>query len=196
MENGNLPIKERATSDRVVSEMLIGLLVAVVLKRIGPEQVAHGPIGWWLFEPIKPAYVIERVYLGREAAVHAQKLLIHERGQWQAVERLHARVVHALCVLDLALLFECKVLGEMATLVVAAQQEERVRIEQLHGPQVEHAFDAEVAAVDVVAQEQVARVGWRAAHFEQLHEVVELTVHVTAHGYGRLDVDHGLLLAQ
>ncbi len=37
--------------------------------------------------------------LWREAPVHTEELLVHER---QAVERLHARVVHALCVLYLA----------------------------------------------------------------------------------------------
>lgn len=46
--------------------------------------------------------VVEGVHLGGEAAVHAQELLVHEGGQGEAVERLHARVVHALRVLDLA----------------------------------------------------------------------------------------------
>jgi len=32
--------------------------------------------------------------------VDAQKLLIHERGQGEAVERVHTRVVHLLRVLD------------------------------------------------------------------------------------------------
>jgi hypothetical protein len=47
-------------------------------------------------------------------------------------------------------------------------------------------LDAEVASVDVVSQEQVACLGRIAAHFKQLHEVVVLSVDVTAHGYGRV----------
>lgn len=178
-----------------MSKMLVGLLIAIVLERIGPEQIAHGSIGRWLLEPVELANIIERVNLGRESAMHAQELLIHEGGERQTVERLHASVIDALGVFDLALLLECEVLGEVAALVIAAQQEERRRVEQLHGPQVEHALDAKVASVDVVAQEEVARVRRRSAHFEQLHEIVELAVHVAAHGYGRLDVYHGLLLA-
>ncbi len=53
-----------------------------------------------------------------------------------------------------------------------------------------------VASVDVVAEKEIARLGGRSAHLEQLHQVVELTVHVAAHGYGRLHVYHGLLLAE
>lgn len=64
--------------------------------------------------------------------MNAQELLIHESSQWQAVERVHARVVHSLRVFDLALLLEREILGQVTTLVVAAQQEERVRVQDFH----------------------------------------------------------------
>jgi hypothetical protein len=76
----------------------------------------------------KTAYlfdIVQSVYFGRQAAVHAQKLLIHERSEWQTVKRFHACVVDFLAVFDFAFLFECKIFGEMTTLVIAAQQEER-----------------------------------------------------------------------
>jgi len=41
-----------AATDRVVGEELIGFLIAKVLQRIGPEEVAHGSIGRWFPEPI------------------------------------------------------------------------------------------------------------------------------------------------
>ena len=110
------------------------------LERVGPEQVAHGAEGRRLLEAVEAADVVEGVELGREAAVHAQELLVHEGGERQAVEGVHARVVHALRVLDLALLLEGEVLGEVAALVVAAQQEERARVQHLQRPQVQHAL--------------------------------------------------------
>ena len=109
--------------------------------------------------------VVEIVYLWAESAVDAEELLVHERGQREAVERVHARVVHALRVLDLAwklkmnfafslvrmtekrvcltLLLEGEVFREMSALVVASQEEERVGVDQLQGPQVDHALDNE-----------------------------------------------------
>ena len=47
-----------------------------------------------------------------------EELLVHQSSQGQTVECLHAGVVHILRVLDLALLLEGEVLGEVTTLVV------------------------------------------------------------------------------
>ena len=68
---------------------------------------------------------------GRESPVDAEELLVHEGGEGEAVEGLHARVVHALRVLDFALLLEREVLREVSALVVAPQQEQRRRVHQL-----------------------------------------------------------------
>lgn len=38
--------------------------------------------------------VVECENLGREAAVYAQKLLVQQRGEGQAVERIHAGIVN------------------------------------------------------------------------------------------------------
>lgn len=46
------------------------------------------------------SHVVERMDLGGETAVDAEELLVHQGGQWKAVERLHAGVVDALRILD------------------------------------------------------------------------------------------------
>lgn len=107
-----------ASSDRVVGEVFGVLLVAEVFERVGPEQVAHRPERGRLLEPVQLANVVQVVYFGGEAAVDAEELLVHERRQRQAVEGVHARVVHLLRILDLALLFEGEVFSEMPALVV------------------------------------------------------------------------------
>lgn len=96
------PVEVGATPHGVVWKVFGVLLVAKVLERVGPEQVAHGTERRRLLEPVQLAHVVQRVDLRRQAAVHAQELLVHERGERQAVERLHARVVNALRVLDFA----------------------------------------------------------------------------------------------
>ena len=53
--------------------------------------------------------------------MNAEKLLVHKCSQWQTVEGLHARVVHALSVLDFTLLLECEVFRQMAALVIPAK---------------------------------------------------------------------------
>lgn len=61
-------------------------------------------------------------------------------------------------------LLEGEVLGEVAALVVAAEEEQRGRVADLQRPEVEDALDGEVAPVHVVAQEQVLRRRRRTAH--------------------------------
>lgn len=85
-----------------MGEVLGILFVPKVLERIRPEKVAHGSKGGRLLEAVQFPDVVQGVDLGGEATVDAEELLVHEGGQGQAVERLHARVVHALRVLDLA----------------------------------------------------------------------------------------------
>lgn len=57
-------------------------------------------------------------------------------------------------------------------------------------------LDRVVAAVDVVAHEQVVGVGAAAAYPEQLHQVVELAVHVTTNGHRAFHLLHVRLLRQ
>lgn len=58
-------------------------------------------------------------------------------------------------VLEGELLLEAVLLLRQAVLVIAAQQEDSAAIEQLGDGQVEEALEAPLAAVDVVAQEEV-----------------------------------------
>ena len=218
---GGVRVEVRAAADRVVAKEVGVTLVTEVGTRVGPQQIAHWPIGRWVTEPVERTYVAQRAQLGREAAVHAQELLVEEGGERQTVERFHARLVHALRVLDATLLAEGEVRGQVAALVVAAQQVKRLRVQDFHRPQVQYTlfglkktnkfkieivllcdcatsayFDAEVAAVDIVAEEEVARVGRLAADLEQLDQVVELAVHVAADGDGRVHLEHGGLATQ
>jgi hypothetical protein len=69
--------------------------------------------------------------------VYAQELLVHDRGEGQGAKRLDTCVVHALGVLVLAFGLEREVVGQVAALMVATEEEERVRIPDLEGPKVQ-----------------------------------------------------------
>lgn len=142
------------------------------------------------------AQVVESMQLGTKTSMDAQKLLIHDSSKGEAAEGIHAGVVDGLGILVLALELEGEVIGQMATFVVPAQQPEGLGIVYLERPQVQDAFDAEIASVDVVAQEQIPGLGWVTAHLEQLHEIVVLAVHVAADGDGSIHLEEIRLLAQ
>jgi hypothetical protein len=68
-----------------------------------------------------------------------KELLVHERSQWQTVEGLHARVIHALGVLNFTFLLKCEILRQMA----ASKQKERGGVDQLQCPQVNNTLEKE-----------------------------------------------------
>lgn len=128
--------------------------------------------------------VVECVELRAQTAVDTQELLVHDCSQRQGAERLHAGLVHDLGVLVLALELEGEVVCQVTAFVVSSEQPQGLGVVDLQRPEVQDALDAEVATVDVVAQEEVSRLGRVAPDLEELHEIVVLAVHVTADGYG------------
>lgn len=67
-----------------------------------------------------------------------EELLVHDGGQGQRAERLHACFVDFLAVLVLALKLEGEVVGQMPAFVVAAQQPEGVWIPDFERPDVQY----------------------------------------------------------
>ena len=72
--------------------------------------------------------------------MNAEELFVHDRGKGQCAEALHARVVDALGVLVLALELEGEVVGQVATLVVAAEEVQRLGIPYFERPEVQDAL--------------------------------------------------------
>ena len=80
-----------------------------------------------------------------------------------------------------ALVVKAVDLRDLARLVVAPDERDAVRISHFEGKQKQEGLDAVESPVDKVAHEEVVCVGHVAAHFEQLLEVVKLSVNVSAY---------------
>ena len=140
----------------VVDEEVVRLLLAELLERISPQDIAHKAVCRGFAEPVdlqglaKHTYrallvtyalqIIECVKLGAKPTVYAQELLVHDSGEGQRTEGVHAGFIDGLGVLVLAFELECEVVGQMATFVVTAQQPKRVGIPDLKRPQVQNAL--------------------------------------------------------
>ena len=88
----------------------------------------------------------------------------------------------------------------MSAFVVASQKPECVGVPDLQSPEVQNALkkrqiqarklkrrtylNAEKTSVNIITQEQVSRLGWIATDFKQFHQIVVLTMNVTAHRNG------------
>ncbi len=100
--------------------------------------------------------VIKSMKLRAEATVNAEELLVHNSSQRQAAEGLDAGVVNSLGVCVPTFQLEGEVVCQVAAFVIAPEEPERVWVMDLERPQVEHAFDAEVASIYIVSKEEIA----------------------------------------
>lgn len=193
---GCIAVEIRATPDGIVSEVFIGLLGSKIFAGVRPQEVTHGPERGRFLEPVDLLDIVDGMDFRRKSAVNAKELLVHQRGQRQTVEGVHAGIVDAFRVFNLTLRLEGEIFAEMPAFVVASQQEQRVGVKDLQGPKVKHAFYAKISPVYVVAEEEVASFVGRAADFEQFHQVVELSVNIAADGDRGFYVNDRLLLPQ
>jgi hypothetical protein len=98
---GGVREKVRASSDMVVDEEVVGLLLSKLLERVGPENITHQAVRGWFPETINlcqlaiapttstltyALQVIQCMELGAQAAVYAQELLVHNCSQGQCAE--------------------------------------------------------------------------------------------------------------
>lgn len=175
-----------------------GLVVG--LHRIGPEQVAHGPPRRRLANSVDERDVLDALDVGADAAVHAEELVVDARGEWERVEARHEGVVDFLGVLFEALGFEVEVAGEMAALVVAAEEPHGGGIHDLVRQEKQRDFCGETPAIDVIAEEQIlrSRAGFRrrgaASKIKQGHQIVVLPVNISANRHRAFDFQNILLL--
>ena len=111
--------------------------------------------------------------------MHADNLVVNQRRNGHAVEHVLELLPQADVVSALALVVEAVDAVNLATLVVAAQQEEVLLVLALVGQQQNDRFQGLLSAVHVIPQEEVVGFRRESTVLEQAQQVSELSVHVT-----------------
>jgi len=141
--------------------------------------------------------VVQAVDRGTEASVQAEDLPVDERRQRQVVKQIGEVLPDVgVAVLAQTLVVESVHLCDLARLVVTAQDGDALPVADLQGHQKGHGLHRVVSTVYIVAHEQVVGVRGLSAYPEQLHQVVELTVDISAHCHGTFHLLHIRLLGE
>ena len=147
---------------------------------VRPEQVAQEARVRDVRGPGDLADHVEAHELGGETAVHADDLIVDERGHGQRVEALGEHLPQLDVVPPLALVVEPVHPVYRGALMVAPQQEEVLGVLDLVRQQQADGLDVVLATVDVVSQEKVVRVGRELAVLEKTQQIVVLAVNVAS----------------
>ena len=85
--------------------------------------------------------VLQSVQLWTQTTMYTQKLLVHNRGQGQGAEGVHACVVDLFRVFVFTFEFEGEIVCQVTAFVISSQKEQRVRVPDLERPEVQDALD-------------------------------------------------------
>mmetsp|Transcript_44789 Transcript_44789/g.127911 ORF Transcript_44789/g.127911 Transcript_44789/m.127911 type:complete len:210 (-) Transcript_44789:233-862(-) len=154
---------------------------AAAVVGVRPQQVAHGPLVRHLLDAVELPDVVQGVQGWGDAAVHADDLVLDDRGHGQVVERVREDLPNrGSAVGPHALVEEAVYLRDLPALVVTAQQRDALLVAHLVQEHKGHSLHGVVAAVHVVAEEEVVGLGHRAPNAKELLEVQELPMDITA----------------
>jgi len=164
---------------------------------VRPEQITHGALMRHLLQPVQGPDMVQSVNAGGEAAVQTEDLAVHQRREGQVVKQVR-EVFPNVCVsvFSQALVIETIDLSDLTALMVAAKNGDATTEPHLECDEEGDGLYAVVAPVHVVPHEEIVGVWRLATDLEELHEVVELAMDVTAHRHGTLDALYVALLAQ
>eukprot|EP00166_Cyanidium_caldarium_P005435 ctg_660.g351 len=163
--------------------------------RVTPHEVAVRAFVGYLLSSVDGADLVQRANVRRQPAVHAEDARVDQRGHRKIVEQVGAPLPSVgRAVLAQTLVVETVHLGDLARLVVAAQQGDARRISCLETEQKGERLERVAAAIHKVAHEDVRGGRHVAAGAEQFEEVVELAMNVAADGYRRGDRLHVALV--
>mmetsp|Transcript_36448 Transcript_36448/g.35301 ORF Transcript_36448/g.35301 Transcript_36448/m.35301 type:complete len:236 (+) Transcript_36448:293-1000(+) len=187
--------------DNVCAEHVAGASGAegeagVVGVGVAPHQIGKGPFMGDLLEPLDLLDVLYVLEGGGEAGMDAEDGVVDDGGDGEEVEQVREVLPHRRRpILPLAFRVEAVDLGDLSGFVVASEQSDPLGVAEFEEHEVGHGLHAESAPIHVVPQEEVVRVGDLPSHPEQLHQVVELPMHVPHHRHWRwhqFDVVFGL----
>ena len=149
--------------------------------RVRPHEIAERTLVRDLLLSINESNLVEGLDLGRQAAMHAVNFIFDDSADGKMIEDLHGVLPRiGVAVLAGSLFVEAVERRGATRLMVTSEQSDVAGVLDLEADQELHGLDRVETTVDVVAHENVFGVWDLAATAEQLAQIVELAVNVTA----------------
>jgi hypothetical protein len=129
-----------------------GYAPAAPVIRVRPEQITHGSLVRHFLYAVECPNVIKRVDARGQPAVQTKDLVVDQGGEREVVEQIGEVLPDVgIAVLPQALVVEAVDLGDLAGLVVAAQNGDALWVSDLERNKQSHGLDGKVASVNIVA---------------------------------------------
>jgi hypothetical protein len=111
--------------------------------------------------------------------MHAEDLLVDQRGHWQAVEHVREDLPESDGIPAFTLIIKTVNAVDLGALVVTTKQEEVLRVLDFVAEKEAYCLDGLLSSVDVVSQEEVVGLGREASILKNAQQIIVLAVDVT-----------------
>ncbi|EPY31835.1 protein phosphatase [Strigomonas culicis] len=165
-----------------------------VVLRVGPQQVAQDAAVRHIAGALNVDHGRHRRQVGAQPAVHTDDLLADHAAHRHRVEHVREGLEEPYVVAPLHVVEEAVGLINRRALVVAAEQKEVLRVDNLVTVLQNDGLDAVLAAVHVVSEEEIVRVGGEPALLVDAQQVVVLPMGVATDAHRRPDLQQHRLL--
>lgn len=124
---------------------------SAAIIRIRPQQIAHRAFVRDFLDTVEGTDVVKRVDTGRQPSVKTEDLIIDEGGKGKVIKEVGEEFPHVgVAVFTEALVVETVDLGDLAGLVVSAQNGDPLGVPNLERNEERHRLDRVVSTVNVI----------------------------------------------
>lgn len=141
-------------------------------------------------------WLINHLQIRTESTMAAEDFLVDDRGDRQAVEAIREGLPELDVVPPLAFVVKAVYPVYARALVISAQQKEVLRVLDLVRQQQTYRLQGLLPSVNVIAQEQIVRLGRKTAVLEQPQKIGVLAVYVAADLKRRFQLQQDRLLQE
>lgn len=150
-----------------------------ILVRVRPQKITQQTSVRHIRRSHHAADLLHALKIRRQTTMHRENLFINDCSNRKTVEAVCECLPQLNVESALAFVVEAVDTVDTGTLVVAAKNEEVLRVLDFVRKQQAYRFQALLTAVHIVTKEKVVGLRWEAAILEQAEQVVVLTMDIT-----------------
>ena len=123
--------------------------------------------------------------------MYSENFLIDDCGQSEIIKDVSAVSPNIdTSVLSETLIVKPVNLSDLPTFVISSNQMDSIWVTDFESEEEKESFDAIKSSVHEISHEEVVGLGTLSAHFEQLHQIIELAMNITTDGQGSFNLDY------
>ncbi len=169
---------DNITAESVGNSTVVLTPALDLLVGIGPEEVAEDTRVGNVSGTGETTHLVHGVVLRGETTVDAEDLLVNNGSNGEAVETVSECLPELDVVATLALVVEAINAVNRSALVVATKEEEVLWVLDLVGEQEADGFEALLATVNIIAEEEVVGIGRETTILKEAKKVIVLAVNI------------------